>query len=64
MARLVLIDELHLLLRVPANCPDKQITAARRALRRRELQRRLRNSVENILASYPSLHPVRFTISR
>jgi hypothetical protein len=61
-AKLLLIDEIHSHLRVPASSPEKQVLAARRGLRRREFQVRLRNAIEQILASYSSLIAVRLTI--
>ena len=64
MAKPVLIDELHLQFRVSARCPDRQVVAARRALRRREFQSRLRQAIERLMASHSPLSVVRLTISR
>lgn len=64
MAKLALIDELHLLLRVPVPCPEKQVLAARRVLRRREFQQRLGYAVKQLLASYAPLKVVRLSITR
>ena len=64
MAKTVILDELLLTVRVPADLPDAEVDAIRRALESDEFVARLRRSVRTVLAAFPDLAPTRVTLSR
>jgi 2'-5' RNA ligase len=65
MAKTVVIDELHVTLRVPADLPADRAAAVRRALTRTAFTARLQRAVNAVrVRAYPALAPVRATLSR
>ena len=64
MAKTVVLDELLLTVRVPADLPDAEVDAVRRALESDEFVARLRRAVRTVLVAFPDLAPVRVTLSQ
>jgi hypothetical protein len=63
MAKLILIDEFHLTVRVPAESPEARIILARRTLNGRRFQARLRKAVRTVIHQHPSLRFVRVNVA-
>ena len=64
MAGTVVIDELHLVVRVPAALPAARGRAVRRALADRRWLRRLRDAVRGVFRGNPALATCRVALSR
>jgi hypothetical protein len=64
MAKTVVIDELHLTIRIPADLPDADADAARRTLARADFTERLRRAVRLVVRSFPELIVVRLSVTR
>ncbi len=64
MAKTVILDELLLTIRVPADRPDAEVHAIRRALESDDFLLRLRRAIRTVLAAFPDLAPTRVTLSR
>jgi hypothetical protein len=64
MAWSVVIDELHLTVRVPADLPDTDAEAARRTLAGAEFMDRLRRAVRVVIRAFPELAPTRVSLTR
>ncbi len=64
MAKTVILDELHLTLRVPNDLPDEEDEATRRALAGDDFMSRLRRAVRAALRAVPELNPVRASLTR
>lgn len=64
MAKTVILDELHLTLRVPNDLPDEEVEAIRRALAGDDFMSRLRRAVRAALRAVPELNPVRASLTR
>ncbi len=64
MAKTVVIDELIVTLRVPADMPDAEADEVRRALLGANFMRGLRAAVAAALASLPGLAPCRAAVTR
>lgn len=64
MAKSVVIDEVIVTLRVPADLPDAEAAAVRRALLAPGFLGRLRRAVAAALAETPELSAVRVTVAR
>jgi 2'-5' RNA ligase len=64
MAKTVVIDELHLTVRIPANLPDAQADAVRETLAGAEFTDRLRRSIRAAVRAFPELDVVRVTLAR
>ena len=64
MPKTVVIDELIVTVRVPADLPDKEAAAARRALLGDAFAGRLRRAVRSAVRAFPALSRVRVTVSR
>lgn len=64
MAKTVILDELLLTIRVPADLPDAEVEAIRRALESDEFAAHLRRAIRAVLAAFPDLAPTRVTLSR
>jgi len=59
---LVLLEEIHLTLTVPARTPDAARERARRAINGRTVRAALRRAVRRALGAVPALRPVRVTL--
>ena len=64
MANTVIIDELHLTIRVPSNLPETRTEDIRRALAGGDFMDRLRRSVRAALRAVPELNAVRVSLTR
>lgn len=64
MAKTVVIDELHLTVRVTAGLPDEQALAVREVLSGAEFLDRLRRAIRAAVRAFPELVAVRFTLTR
>lgn len=64
MARTVVIDELHLTLRVPDGLSEAEVDAVRRTLAADEFTDRLRKAVRAVIRTFPELASVRISITR
>jgi hypothetical protein len=64
MAKTVVIDELIVTARVPADLPDKEAAAVRRALLGDAFAGRLRRAIRGAVRAFPELARVRVTVSR
>lgn len=60
----ILLDELHVTVRVSASRPATEITKIRRTLISRRFQGEFRRAIKKLLGRYPSLAGVRTDISR
>jgi hypothetical protein len=60
----VLIDELHLAVRVPADLPEAEADAVRRALAEAEFLGRLRWAIRAVLRGFPELTTARVSLTR
>jgi len=63
-AESVLIDEIHLTLRVPIDLADDEIEVVRGALAGDEFMARLRRTVRAVLREFPELSAVRTSLTR
>lgn len=64
MAKTVVIDELHLTLRVPGNLPDAQADVVRRTLAGGDFMAHLRRAVRAVLRAFPELAVARASLTR
>ena len=64
MAKSVVIDELHLTIRVPTDLPDDEAEAIRRTLEVDDFMNRLRRAVRATLRAVPELSTVRVSLTR
>jgi hypothetical protein len=64
MAKTVIIDELHVTLRIPNDLPDDGAEAIRQALESDEFTNRLRRVVRAIVRAVPELSVVRVSLTR
>jgi hypothetical protein len=64
MAKTVVIDELHLTARVPADLPDADAEAARRTLAGDDFTERLRRAIRAAVRAFPELVAVRVSVTR
>ncbi|QDU19750.1 hypothetical protein [Urbifossiella limnaea] len=64
MAKSVVIDELHVTVRVPAGLPDEYAEAVRDALAGTAFMDRLRQAVRAAVRAFPELAAVRFSLTR
>ena len=60
----VVIDELHLTVRVPGDLPDDAAEAVREALAADEFMSRLRRAVRAVVRTFPELNAVRVSLTR
>lgn len=63
-SRTVVIDEIHLSLRIPNDLPDDKAETTREALAGDEFMSRLRRAVRSVLREFPELNVVRVLLSR
>ena len=64
MAKKILIEEFHVSILLPARLTNPACTAVRRTLNNKRFQARLRDAIGNVFRRYPSLNPVKFSVSR
>jgi hypothetical protein len=63
MGDYVLLDELHLSIRVSTDLDDAACDAIRRILESRQFRSALRRAVRKVIRQYPELAPVQIRIS-
>jgi hypothetical protein len=64
MAKTVVIDELHLTLRVPSELAERQLTAIHRILNDDAFLNRLRRAVLAVIRATPELAVLRVSLTR
>jgi hypothetical protein len=64
MPKSVVIDELHLTVRIPAGVPDADAIRFYRTLTRLWFMRRLRTAVRAAIRPMPELNEIRLSLSR
>lgn len=64
MAKTVIIDELHLTIRIPSGLPETQAEVLRQTLAGDDFMNRLRRSVRAALRAVPELNVVRVSLTR
>jgi hypothetical protein len=64
MKKTVVIDELHLTVRVPNDLPEDDIDAVRQALAGDEFMDRLRRAIRAAVRAFPELMPCRVSLTR
>ena len=64
MPRTVVIDEVHLTIRIPIDLPDDRAEAIRGVLASEDFLRHLRRAVRAVLRSFPELAPARAALTR
>jgi hypothetical protein len=64
MAKTVILDELHLTLRIPNDLPDDEVEALRQLLAGADFMSRLRRAVRAALRAVPELNAVRASLTR
>lgn len=64
MPETVVIDELHLTVRVPADLPEDQSEIVRRTLHGEEFMARLRRAVRRAFRAHPELAVVTVALTR
>jgi hypothetical protein len=64
MAKPIILDELHLTLRIPNDLPDDEAEAIRRVLAGDNFMSRLRRAVRAALLAVPELIAVRASLTR
>ena len=64
MAKTVILDELHLTLRVPNDLPDEEVETIRRTLAGDDFMSLLRRAVRAALRAVPELNAVRASLTR
>lgn len=64
MAKTVVIDELHVTVRVPTELPEDEADAVRRTLAGDEFMERLRRAVRAAVRPFPELTPCRLSLTR
>jgi len=62
--RTVVIDEIHLTLRIPNDLPDDEAETTREAFAGDDFMSRLRRAVRSVLRGFPELNVVRASLSR
>ena len=64
MAKSVVIDELHLTIRVPSDLPDDEAEAIRRTLEGDDFMNQLRRAIRAVVRAFPELIAVRVSLTR
>ncbi|VTT98791.1 unnamed protein product [Gemmataceae bacterium] len=62
--RTVVIDEVHLTVRIPAGLPDNEAEEIREALAGDEFMARLRRAARAVVREFPALALVRVSLTR
>ena len=63
-SKTVVIDEIHLTVRIPGDTPDKEAETIREVLAGDEFMARLRRAVRAVLREFPALTVVRVSLTR
>lgn len=64
MSRTVIIEQIHLTVRVPVTLPDPAVVAVRTKLAGAAFVTRIRRAIRAAIRADPSLAPVRISLSR
>ena len=64
MAKSVVIDDIHITIRIPNDLPETQTEAIRRTLQGDDFMDRLRRAVRAAVRAFPELAVVRVSLSR
>jgi hypothetical protein len=64
MAKMVLIDELHVSVLVPADLATRSARSLTRTLKTKSFQARLRRTISRVFRSYKSLQAAKIKLSR
>ncbi len=64
MAKTVVIDELHLTVRIPADLPEREAEAVRNTLLNDAFMSTLKRAVRHAFRAFPELSAVRLTLTR
>lgn len=64
MPKMILVEEFHVSLYVPAKIPDGAVRAIRRTLRPTRFENRLADAVRALLQRHPPLKKIKLRISR
>jgi hypothetical protein len=64
VAKAVVIDELHLTIRIPHDLPDDRAEAFRRTLAGDDFVSRLRRACRAVLRAFPELATARLSLTR
>lgn len=64
MARMILIDELHVTIMVPPSLKKTAHSAIRRILRNEQFSAQLRRAIRGVFKRHATLRPARFAVSR
>jgi hypothetical protein len=64
MAGSILIDEIHLTIRIPKRLPNPDAAAIQRILRSERFQHSLREAIRKLFRQFRGLGKARFAISR
>ncbi len=64
MAKTIMLDELHVTIRVPAHLADEETESIRVTLMRREFMARMRVAIRGVIQGFPELTRCRVTLSR
>lgn len=62
--RTVVIDEIHLILRIPNDLPEDETEAVREVLAGDEFMAQLRRAVRAVVREFPALDVVRVSLTR
>ena len=64
MAKSVMIDELHLTVRIPSNLPDDRTEEVRRTLTSADFMNRVRRAIRDAFRAFPQLAVVSVSLTR
>lgn len=64
LAKMILMDEFHLTVRVPASTSKLNSTRVVRALKRKHLQLQIHHAIDAVFKRHAPLHIAKITISR
>jgi len=64
MAKAVVLDELHITLRIPSGMPDSRSDELGVTLRGTEFMNHLRRAIRTVVRGYPELNTIRVSLSR
>ena len=63
-SKTVVIDEIHVTVRIPEDLPDEEAETVRESLVRDEFMARLRRAVLAVICEFPALTVVRVSLTR
>lgn len=64
MAKSVVIDEIHLTIRIPSDLPENRAGAIRDTLAGGDFTARLRRAVRDVVRAFPELHVACVSLTR